>query len=113
MSPDQQGCIYDLDSNIIEDNKSLYSITYTPAKGVQAEEKLEVAEKLATYISMDSKKEIDSLTERNKQEYWYLKNKDAADERLSEEEAAKMDNAKQRSEERRVEKRGESGRRGT
>src|SRR5699024_8878258 len=62
---------------------------------VQAEEKLKVAEKLATYISMDSKKEIDKLTELNKKEYWYLKNKDAADERLSEEEAAKMDNAKQ------------------
>ena len=93
--PVPRGLFYDRYGNVIVENKPLYSITYTPAKGVQAEEKLEVAEKLATYISMDSKKEIDSLTERNKQEYWYLKNKDAADERLSEEEAAKMDNAKQ------------------
>ncbi|HLR40116.1 MAG TPA: penicillin-binding protein 2 [Virgibacillus sp.] len=93
--PVPRGLFYDRYGNVIVENKPLYSITYTPAKGVQAEEKLKVAEKLATYISMDSKKEIDSLTERNKKEYWYLKNKDAADERLSEEEAAKMDNAKQ------------------
>src|SRR5699024_1227453 len=93
--PVPRGLFYDRYGNDIIENKPLKSITYTPAKGVQHEEELKVEEKLATYISMDSKKEIDSLTKRNKKEYWYLKNKDAADERLSVEEAAKMDNAKQ------------------
>ncbi|HLR66464.1 peptidoglycan D,D-transpeptidase FtsI family protein [Virgibacillus alimentarius] len=93
--PVPRGLIVDRNQNVIVDNKPLYSITYTPAKGTQAEDKLKVAEKLAEYISMDSKERIDGLTERNKKEYWYLKNKKEADKRLSEEEANEMSNAEQ------------------
>ncbi|AUJ26258.1 peptidoglycan D,D-transpeptidase FtsI family protein [Virgibacillus dokdonensis] len=89
--PVPRGKIYDSKHQVIVDNKPLYSITYTPPKGVQAEDRLEVAEKLAKYISMDS----DGVTERNKKEYWYLKNKEMADKRLKEEEAAELDNAEQ------------------
>ncbi|MDY7042753.1 MULTISPECIES: penicillin-binding protein 2 [unclassified Virgibacillus] len=94
--PVPRGKIYDSNHNVIVDNKPLYSITYTPAKGTQAEDRLEVAEKLSKYISMDDeKKYLDKLTERNKKEYWYLKNKEEADNRLSEKEAADLDNAEQ------------------
>ncbi|WP_345739378.1 hypothetical protein [Virgibacillus salarius] len=94
--PVPRGKIYDSNHNVIVDNKPLYSITYTPAKGTQAEDRLEVAEKLSKYISMDDeKKYLDKLTERNKKEYWYLKNKEEADSRLSEKEAADLDNAEQ------------------
>jgi len=88
--PVPRGKIYDSNHNVIVDNKPLYSITYTPAKGTQAEDRLEVAEKLAELISMDS----DGVTDRDKQEYWYLNNKEEADERLEnldEEQLEKLD----------------------
>src|SRR5699024_9023359 len=75
--PVPRGKIYDRNHNVIVDNKPLYSITYTPPKGVQAEDRLKVAEELAKYISMFDEKDKDqklkTITERNKKEYWYLK----------------------------------------
>ncbi|CDQ39645.1 MULTISPECIES: peptidoglycan D,D-transpeptidase FtsI family protein [Virgibacillus] len=93
--PVPRGKVYDSKHNVVVDNKPQYSITYTPAKGTQAEDRLEVAEKLAEFISMDSEDYLKGITERNKKEYWYLKNKEEADSRLSEEEAADLDNAEQ------------------
>lgn len=93
--PVPRGLIFDRNHKPIVENKPEYSITYTPAKGVQAEDKLDVAEQLAEYISMDSEGEIDSVTDHDKREYWYLKHTDEADARLSDEEAANMGNAKQ------------------
>ncbi|MUK87116.1 penicillin-binding protein 2 [Ornithinibacillus sp. L9] len=109
--PVPRGKMYDRFGNVIVDNKPLYAITYTPPKGVQAKDKLDVAEKLSQYISMldncegieDSSeleaceynrdKQLKSITERNKKEYWYLKNQEEADSRLSLEEAAEMSNS--------------------
>src|SRR5699024_5831112 len=54
--PVPRGKIYDRNHNVIVDNKPLYSITYTPPKGVQAEDRLKVAEELAKYISMFDEK---------------------------------------------------------
>ncbi|WP_164216116.1 penicillin-binding protein 2 [Virgibacillus sp. YIM 98842] len=83
--PVPRGKIYDSNHEVIVDNKPLYSITYTPAKGTQAEDRLDVAEDLAELISMDSEDDLKGITERDKREYWYIKdeeNKDKADERL-------------------------------
>src|SRR5699024_6240284 len=44
-SPVPRGKVYDRNGKTVVDNKSLYSITYTPPKRVQAEYKLELAEK--------------------------------------------------------------------
>jgi len=97
--PVPRGKIYDRNLKTMVDNKPLYSITYTPEKNVQAEKRLEVAEELAKYISMytdkNKKQKIKTITERNKQEYWYLNNKEEADSRLSDEEVSEMDNAEQ------------------
>jgi len=97
--PVLRGKIYDRNHKTMVDNKPLYSITYTPEKNVQAEKRLEVAEELAKYISMytdkNKKQKIKTITERNKQEYWYLNNKEEADSRLSDEEVSEMDNAEQ------------------
>src|SRR5699024_3693029 len=41
-----RGKIFDRNGEIIVDNNPLYAITYTPPKRVQADEKLELAEKL-------------------------------------------------------------------
>ncbi|MBU5265919.1 peptidoglycan D,D-transpeptidase FtsI family protein [Virgibacillus proomii] len=93
--PVPRGKIYDSNHQVVVDNKPLYSITYTPPKGTQAEDRLELAEKLAKFISMDSEEYLDTITERDKKEYWYLKNNKEADSRLSKKEAAELDNAKQ------------------
>lgn len=93
--PVPRGKVFDRNHNVVVDNKPMYSITYTPQKGVQAKDKLEVAEKLAEFISMDDEKRIDAITPRNKREYWYLKNEEEAVKRLSEEEAADLKNAEQ------------------
>jgi cell division protein FtsI/penicillin-binding protein 2 len=71
--PVPRGKIYDTNENLLVDNEALYSITYTPPKGVQPEDRLDVAEKLAQYISMDSEDELDEITTRDKQDYLYLK----------------------------------------
>lgn len=92
--PVPRGKIYDRNHNVIVDNKPLYSITYTPPKGVQAEDRLEVAEELAKYISMfdekDKEQKLKTITERNKKEYWYLKNEDEVKSRLTEEELTEL-----------------------
>lgn len=71
--PVPRGKMYDRNGNLIVDNKPLYSITYTPPKGVQAQDRLDVAEKLAEFISMDSDDELKKITDRDKREYLYLK----------------------------------------
>lgn len=92
--PVPRGKILDRNYQVVVDNKPLYSITYTPPKGVQAKDKLDLAEKLSKYMSMD-KDDIEKLSLRNKQEYWYLKNIEEAEGRITEEEASEMSNAEQ------------------
>src|SRR5690625_6145859 len=65
--PVPRGKILDRNLQVIVDNKPLYSITYTPPKGVQAEDNLDLAEKLAKYMSMDEEA-IDKLSLRNKKD---------------------------------------------
>ncbi len=105
--PVPRGKIYDTNGNLIVDNKPVYSITYTPDKGVQPDEKLEVAEKLTEFISMNSEEELKKITDFDKREYLYLidlrknegKPKDEQEEtfadRLSEEETKDLDNAEE------------------
>ncbi|MBT2214472.1 penicillin-binding protein 2 [Virgibacillus dakarensis] len=98
-TPVPRGKIYDRYHNVVVDNEPIYSITYTPAKGVQAEDRLDVAEKLANYISMynDKNKEdkLAAITMRDKKEYWYLKHDEEAKKLLTEKEAADMKPAEQ------------------
>src|SRR5699024_3167539 len=67
-----------------------YSITYTPPKGAQAEDRLELAHELSEYITMNEK-QLERITERDLKEYWYVLNIEEAESRLSEEEAEEMD----------------------
>src|SRR5699024_9965415 len=94
--PVPRGKIYDRNYNIIVDNKPLYAITYIPPKGVQAEDKLKVARKLSKYMTMydeeTKQSKLQTITDREKKEYWYLSHQKEANERLSEEEGSKMDN---------------------
>lgn len=94
--PVPRGKIFDSQYNVIVDNKPLYSITYTPPKGVQARDKLELAEKLTEYISMrDDEGKLPRLTLRNKKEYWYLLHEEEALSRLTDEEIQSMNPSEQ------------------
>ncbi|WP_077326999.1 peptidoglycan D,D-transpeptidase FtsI family protein [Virgibacillus siamensis] len=93
--PVPRGRMFDRNHNLIVGNKPLYSITYTPAKGIQAEDRLKVAEKLSQFISMPEEDGDYGVTERNKKEYWYLKHMEEAKSRITEKEIEKMDNGEE------------------
>ncbi len=101
--PVPRGEIYDRNYNVVAKNKPMYAITYTPQKGVQAKDRLEVAVKLSQYIDMfhpdpiEKEKQINRITDRDKKEYWYLldENQDKVKDKLSLQEAADMKPAEQ------------------
>ncbi|GAB4073441.1 penicillin-binding protein 2 [Barrientosiimonas marina] len=90
--PVPRGKMYDRNGNLIVGNDAEYSITYTPEKGTQPADRLETAEKLVDYISMDADNYLDSITTRDKKEYWYLKNTEKAKDLLSKKEKNDLDN---------------------
>ncbi|MFD2133557.1 peptidoglycan D,D-transpeptidase FtsI family protein [Pseudogracilibacillus auburnensis] len=93
-SPVPRGKMFDRNGEVVVDNQPLYSITYTPPKRVQAEDKLKLAKKLTNFITME-KNEIKKITEHNKKEYWYLNNVEKAVERLTDNEIEKLDDVEQ------------------
>lgn len=93
-TPVPRGLIYDRNGKVIVDNKPLYAISYTPPKRIQPEQKLELAEELVPYLSIDDKN-IERITDRNKREYIFLKHNEEIIERISEEEEEELSNAEQ------------------
>ncbi|SHN11684.1 peptidoglycan D,D-transpeptidase FtsI family protein [Gracilibacillus kekensis] len=87
--PVPRGKMYDSDFDLILDNQAVKSITYTPPKnGESAQERLDLAEKLAEYITIikDDEELEETIRERDRKEYWYLENQEKIAERLTEEE---------------------------
>ncbi|SHF61236.1 peptidoglycan D,D-transpeptidase FtsI family protein [Ornithinibacillus halophilus] len=95
--PVPRGKMYDRNYNVIVDNAPLYAITYTPPKGVQAKDRLDVAVKLSEFISMKDEdgEFINRITDRDKKDYWYLLNEEEAKSRITVEEAAEMDSGEE------------------
>lgn len=96
--PVPRGKIYDRNYKIVVDNEPIYAITYTPPKGVQPKQRLELAETLVKFMSMDIYDDKDNLTGislRNKREYWYLKNTEEAEKLLTSDEREGMNNGEQ------------------
>lgn len=92
-----RGLMYDRFGNLILDNESTRSITYTPPKnGDSASDRLDLAEKLGEYITMEEDfEELEKLIrERDKKEYWYMLNTKVAGKRLTEDEV-KLDTSEQ------------------
>ncbi|WP_079530286.1 peptidoglycan D,D-transpeptidase FtsI family protein [Halobacillus hunanensis] len=87
--PVPRGEMYDRFGRPIVVNEPLYSITYTPPKGVQPEDKLKLAKKLAKYMDMEFE---DVLTTRDLKEYFFLENEEEVRKRVTEEEAKGLDN---------------------
>ncbi|MED1206054.1 peptidoglycan D,D-transpeptidase FtsI family protein [Heyndrickxia acidicola] len=73
-----RGQIFDRNGNLIVGNKGLRAITYTRKGNVQPQDMLNVAEKLAAIINQDSTIDVKSITLRDRQDFWILKNPDAA-----------------------------------
>ncbi|MGM9987137.1 MAG: peptidoglycan D,D-transpeptidase FtsI family protein [Bacillaceae bacterium] len=81
-----RGKILDRNQKVVVDNEPINAITYTRLDGVSNEERFEIAYKLSKIID----KKTDKVTERDKKDYWILKNKKAADAKVTKEEMAKL-----------------------
>ncbi|WP_400242407.1 peptidoglycan D,D-transpeptidase FtsI family protein [Niallia sp. JL1B1071] len=76
-----RGKMYDATGKVIVDNVAQKAITYTNS-GVKQEEMLETAELLSKYIMKDTNK----VTEREKKDYWIIKNEEKANKKVSDKE---------------------------
>ncbi|MDZ5470982.1 penicillin-binding protein 2 (plasmid) [Bacillus sp. 31A1R] len=84
-NPVPRGKIFDRNGRIIVDNVAQNAITYTN-HGASQSEMLKVAEKLAFLIEMDT----DKVTERDKKDYWIMKNLSKAQKKVSKEERERI-----------------------
>ena len=84
-----RGRIYDRNYNLLVDNKSLKTITYQKKKGTTNLEMIETAKVIAPHIDVD----YNRISDRNKREYFYAKNKEVCDKLVTKKE---IDKVKQR-----------------
>ena len=87
--PVPRGEMYDRYGRVVVNNEPLYSITYTPPKGVKQQDRLELAEKLAQYINMEFE---NKLSTRDLKEYFFLENREEVVERIKDKDTKEMDN---------------------
>ena len=81
-SPVPRGKMFDRNGKVIVDNTPLNAITYTKFQDTSQEEMLETAEVLAKLIDKDTSK----IRDRDKQDFWMLKNPEKAKEKITEKE---------------------------
>ncbi|KAF0818375.1 putative protein YqgF [Bacillus sp. ZZV12-4809] len=77
-SPVPRGKMFDRNGQVIVDNTPQNAITFTN-NGYKQDEMLEVAERLAKLIDKDTKK----VQERDKKDYWIMKNPDKAEAKVT------------------------------
>ncbi|MEC3883119.1 penicillin-binding protein 2 [Halobacillus sp. HZG1] len=87
--PVPRGEMYDRYGRVVVDNQPLYSITYTPPKGVQPTDKLQLAEEISKYIDMEFE---GKLTDRDLKEYFFLQNQEEVTARIENEDTSDLDN---------------------
>ena len=87
-NPVPRGKILDRTLKTVVDNNPVDAITYTRYQGTTTEEMLETAEKLAMFIEMKTNK----ITERDKKDFWILKNPDEAKALITDEDKKKVEN---------------------
>lgn len=86
-----RGRIFDREGRILVDNEPKNAITYTKTSRTTSQEMLDIAEKLADIIEQDTKR----VTLGDKRDFWILKNKDAAEAKISPEELKKIKDEKE------------------
>lgn len=84
-NPVPRGKIFDRNGNLVVGNIPKNAITYTNY-GASQKEMLEVAERLAKLIEVKP----DKVQERDKKDYWIIKNRERAAEKVSEKEKKKL-----------------------
>ncbi|KON87040.1 penicillin-binding protein [Sporosarcina globispora] len=85
-SPVPRGKMFDRNGQVIVDNIPQNAITFTN-NGYKQDEMLEVAERLAKLIDKD----IEKVQERDKKDYWIMKNPEEAEKKISEKDKAKLE----------------------
>lgn len=81
-----RGRIYDRYGRVLVDNEPENAITYTKMQSTTTEEMLDIAEQLAMLIEQPTKR----VTYRDKLDFWILKNKEAAYNKVSEKEETNL-----------------------
>ncbi|GLC88627.1 peptidoglycan D,D-transpeptidase FtsI family protein [Lysinibacillus piscis] len=81
-----RGRMYDRYGRILVDNSPENAITYTKMQTTKIDEMVDIAEKLAQLIEQP----INRVTLRDKQDFWILKNHDAAYEKITDAEETKI-----------------------
>ncbi|MFJ7953456.1 peptidoglycan D,D-transpeptidase FtsI family protein [Lysinibacillus sp. NPDC096418] len=82
-----RGRMYDRYGRILVDNQPENAITYTKMQTTKTDEMLEIAVKLAALIEQPTNR----VTLRDKQDFWILKNHDAAYEKVTDKEKKKIE----------------------
>src|SRR5574342_303569 len=85
-NPVPRGKMYDRNMKTIVDNTPSKAITYTKSQSTDTKEMLMVAERLAKLIKKDTKEDLKKVRERDKKDYWILRNEERAKEKIKEEE---------------------------
>ncbi|WNF21729.1 penicillin-binding protein 2 [Mesobacillus jeotgali] len=93
-SPVPRGKMYDRNMKPIVDNTPSKAITFTKSQSTDTKEMLLVAERLAKLISKDSEDDLKKVRERDKKDYWILRNEERAREKIKEKEWAEYDEKK-------------------
>ena len=82
-----RGKMYDRNLKLMVDNQPLDAITYTRQQGTKSSEMLETAEKLAKLID----KETNKVTERDKKDFWIMKNPELAEAKITDKERKQVE----------------------
>lgn len=84
--PAPRGKMYDRYGRVVVDNVSVPAITYTVEKSTKTEDKIEVAKKLANYLTYDVEFLKHELKDRDFRDYWLAANPKEAKKLLKEDE---------------------------
>ncbi|MCM3122419.1 MULTISPECIES: penicillin-binding protein 2 [unclassified Mesobacillus] len=93
-NPVPRGKMYDRNMKAIVDNTPSNAITYTKSQSTQTKEMLMVAERVAKLIVKDTENDLKKVRERDKKDYWILRNEERAREKITEKEWAQYEEKK-------------------
>ncbi len=89
-NPVPRGKMFDRSGQVIVDNTPLNAITYTKYQNTSQKEMVETADKLAEFLDIDTKK----VRDRDKKDYWIIKNPKAAKKLITKKEWKLYDDKK-------------------
>ena len=82
-----RGIIYDRNGKQLVENDPIYTLTYTDSADTSDMSTYDIAEKLAELVEID----IADVKDRDKKDYWIMKNSDEALEKITDDELSKLE----------------------